>query len=455
MQNDTLFDELRSNSTVAKLLRHHTNNEIEQCLIGAMLFNNANMKKVIGRVSADDFSDPVHSIIFTEIMERAGAGRRVDHLLMADIAKACDDALRDVGGGMAYLADLASLVLSPAAAPDYADEIRSLAQRRRLIDAGLRAVVAAHEFVKVDEAVSVTIGEAEALVEGGGARTRAEVLAEMVGRAEKPAKIYSTGYPGLDKVMGGGLHAGRMYCIAGTGKAGKSMLAGGISRNLNVNGVRHGYLALEMGALEIEQRQVAREIGTHSMALLGEVRPEVVGRVGRCAAQAANGVWNNVLYADMPGGTFDRLRTEVLSLRYRHRCVGVIVDYWQLVSGRPGGQSEEEHLRRVAEWMAATAKRLDIWFVVLAQLTDDGEATAISRTGMLRNADQVYFLRYTDMDMGRWLQCMASRYTPPTDIGSKDDAAIKLEYPGPHFRDWTDRGVDPAAMQAQREMVEG
>ncbi|MFP5513208.1 MAG: DnaB-like helicase N-terminal domain-containing protein [Alphaproteobacteria bacterium] len=453
--NDSLFEMLATLPMVSKLLRHHTNPDVEQALLGVLLTSQGAFARTVGRVTADDFADPVHAVIFDAIAERVGKGRRVDHLLLADVAKDCDEALRDVGGGQAYLAQLAATPMLPTAIPDYSDTLRGLAQRRRLIEAGLRAIVGAHEARRPDEAVAAAIGEAEALVDDGGAKTRAQVLAEMVEGMQRPAKIYSTGYPCLDKAMGGGLHAGRVYCFGGLGKSGKSMLAGGISRNLNAYRTRHGYLALEMGALEIEQRQVAREIGTHSMALLGNVHATILGRVGQVAARAAEGDWNDVLYVDMPGGTFDRLRTEVLSLRYRHRCVGAIVDYWQLVSGRPNGMSEEEHLRRVAEWLASAAKRLGMWFVVLAQLTDDGEATAISRTGMLRNADQVYFIRFGDLDKSRWLECKASRYTPPKDIGEKDDPSLLLEYPGPHFRDWTDRGTDPAAVQAQHELAEG
>jgi replicative DNA helicase len=452
--NDSLFDMLATLPMVSKLIRHHTNPEVEQGLLSVLLTSPRTFAKTIGRVSADDFFDPIHAVIFEAISERVGGGRVVDHRLLLDVAKDCDEALRDVGGGQAYLAELAGTPMLPSAVGDYADTLRGLAQRRRLIETGLRAIVGAHEARRPDEAVAAAIGDAESLVDNGGAKTRAQVLAEMIDGMQRPAKIYSTGYPCLDKAMGGGLHAGRVYCFAGLGKSGKSMLAGGISRNLNAYRTRHGYLALEMGALEIEQRQVAREIGTHSMALLGNVHSEILGRVGQVAARAADGDWNDVLYVDMPGGTFDRLRTEVLSLRYRHRCVGVIVDYWQLVSGRPNGMSEEEHLRRVAEWLASAAKRLGMWFVVLAQLTDDGEATAISRTGMLRNADQVYFIRFGDLDKSRWLECKASRYTPPKDIGAKDDPSLLLEYPGPHFRDWTDRGVDPAAAQAQHDMAE-
>ncbi|WP_376989723.1 DnaB-like helicase N-terminal domain-containing protein [Azospirillum rugosum] len=436
------------------MLNRHANPEVEQALLGALLTQPAAFGRTVGRITAEDFADPVHAAIYDAIAERVSQGRTVDHRLLGDVADSCNDVLQEFGGGRTYLAGLAGGAGLPSSVIDYADTIRQLAVRRRLIDAGLRAIVLADETQRIEDAVSVVIGDAEALVDGGGAKTRSEVLAAMVAGMEKPGKVYPTGYPSIDKAWGGGMYAGRMYCIAGKGKAGKSALAGGISYALNRAGVRHAYLALEMGAQEIEQRQVARELGTHSMALIGHVHATILARAGQYAATAEQQRLNNVVYVDMPGGTMDRLRTEILAAKHRHRCAGVIVDYWQLVTGRPPGTSEEEHLRRVAEWLAATVKRLGIWVLILAQLTDDGEATAVSRTGMNRNADQLYFLRDCNIDACRWLEGKASRYTPTTDIGSASEPALKLVYPGPHFEDWGARGNDDTR-QAQMDMAEG
>lgn len=454
MHSETAFTDLRGIPAISRMLNRHANPDVEQALLGALLTQPATFGRTVGRITAEDFADPVHAAIYDAVSERVSQGRTVDHRLLSDVADVCNDVLQEVGGGRAYLAGLAGAAGLPTSVIDYADTIRQLANRRRLIDTGLRAIVMADESPRVEDAVSTVIGEAEGLVDGGGAKTRAEVLAAMVEGMKKPGKVFSTGYPSIDKAWGGGLYAGRMYCIAGKGKAGKSALAGGISYHLNQAGVRHAYLALEMGALEIEQRQVAREIGTHSMALIGNVHPSILGRVGQYAVTAEQNRLNNVVYVDMPGGTMDRLRTEILAAKYRHRCAGVIVDYWQLVTGRPPGTSEEEHLRRVAEWLAAVVKRLGIWVLILAQLTDDGEATAVSRTGMNRNADQLYFLRDCDLDGARWLEGKASRYTPTTDIGSEDEPALKLVYPGPHFEDWAARGYD-GTRQARMGMAEG
>jgi Phage Terminase len=93
----------------------------------------------------------------------------------------------------------------PMAVPDYADQVRDAARRRRLMDAALTTLVAAAEGSDVDDAISATISTAESLIDGGRSKTRAEVLRAAVAAMEKPAPVYPTGLPALDRVMGGGL----------------------------------------------------------------------------------------------------------------------------------------------------------------------------------------------------------------------------------------------------------
>ncbi|MEI6987496.1 MAG: DnaB-like helicase C-terminal domain-containing protein, partial [Rhodospirillaceae bacterium] len=163
----------------------------------------------------------------------------------------------------------------------------------------------------------------------------------------------------------------------------------------------------------------------------GNVSQDIYNRVSLMALNTPD----HTLYIDLPGATFDELRSEVLAARHRHHVTGIIVDYWQLVTGRAKGISEEEHLRVVAQWLASAAKRLGIWVLVLAQLADDGEATAVSRTGLNRASDQVYFLRRKPDSEWAWMEQRFTRYTPPGDVGSEALPALRMR-PGPYFEDW-------------------
>lgn len=414
---------------VQTLAARNSNRETEELVLAAALNLPQGYALTVGRCDANDFFDATHAALFTEIADRRTQGRAVDGALLREMAERME--AEGQTGARALLAHLSATLVLPANVAGYAEELRTLARRRRLMEVGLTAIQLADRAENIDDVVSATIAEVERLVSDGKARNRSEVLRQVVSSLERPGAIFSTGLPSLDRAMGGGLEVGRVYAIAGRGKAGKSMLAGTISHNLNRRGVKHAYAALEMGAAEIETRKIAYDLGTNSLALRGQVGTALLGRVGTYAAEAPD----NMIYIDMPGGTIQQLRAEVMAARHRHRCTGVIVDYWQLIGGRDRAMSEEEHLRRVAEWLAAAAKRLGIWVLVLAQLADDGEATAVSRTGLSRNADQLYFIRGEADSPCRWLEMKLSRFTPVADVGGPDLPAFRIEGPGPFFRD--------------------
>lgn len=386
-----------------------------------------------GRLSAADFGLAAHVQIFAAAARRIEAGRPTDAALFADLAADLEPAFADEPGGAgAYLAEIAGVGAAAIDFRGYVEEVAELSRRRRLHAAALAAAGAAlNRGLPLVESVSSLLADAETLVDGGRGKARREVLASLVNAVHRPAPVDACGLPSLDRALAGGLHRGRVYCVAGLSKRGKTMFATTISHHLNKTGIKHAYVALEMGSQEIEQRQAARDLRVSSLALLGEVDQSLRRRLADYAVTAES----NTHYIDLPGGTIDELRSEVLAAVHRHCCRGIIIDYWQLISGRGRGVTEEEHLRLVAQWLAAAAKRLKIWVLVLAQLADDGEATAVSRTGMNRAADMLLFIRGDADAEQRWIEMRASRYTPVGDIGSRNVPAFKIIQPGPHICD--------------------
>ncbi|MBP7334940.1 DnaB-like helicase C-terminal domain-containing protein [Niveispirillum sp.] len=414
---------------IQALVDRNWSQETELMVLAAALNLPHGFALTVGHCDAGDFFDPIHAALFTEIADRRTQGRAVDAALLRELAERME--AEGQAGVRDLLRHLTGTLVLAANVTGYAEDLRNLARRRRLMEVTLTACQRADRAENIDDLVSATIAEVEGLVGGGKARHRFEVLRQVVSGLERPGAIFSTGLPSLDRVMGGGLEVGRFYAIAGRGKAGKSLLAGTISHHLNRRGVKHAYAALEMGAAEIETRKIAHDLGTNSLALRGQVGAALLGKVGTYAAEAPD----HMIYIDMPGGTMQQLRAEVMAARHKHRCTGIIIDYWQLVGGRDRAVSEEEHLRIVAQWLAAAAKRLGIWVLVLAQLADDGEAPAVCRTGLNRNADQLFFIRGEADSPDRWLEMKLSRFTPVADIGGPDAPAFRIEGPGPFFRD--------------------
>jgi AAA domain/DnaB-like helicase N terminal domain/Homeodomain-like domain len=117
------------------------NIEAEQCLLGAILINNDALINIVSRVDAEDFFEPIHREIFEICSGLIGDGRvaspiTVKTFLPADLNAAgltCNQ----------YLARLCAEATTIINAPDYADLIRDLADRRRLIAAAENVVIAA------------------------------------------------------------------------------------------------------------------------------------------------------------------------------------------------------------------------------------------------------------------------------------------------------------------------
>jgi replicative DNA helicase len=427
------------------LVRKLANVPLEGDLIGMCLTNPKAYQHTIGRLYAEDFYEPVHAWLFREISKRMEAAQLINHNTIREFCTRLDkqfpnafspENLSDWGSITARtMAEYVSRLIADAPgaglAASHAEQLHELAIRRRVVDVAIQTISEAVDSDQADLVVGDSLERFECILGAGKGVSRDTVIAGIIDRTQNPAAIYETGYAALDLAMGGGMEVGRVYGVAGLGKMGKSLLAGGVSQNLERNGVPHTYIALEMGAAEIEGRAIAAELGLNSMQLRGFVHASTQNRLIEYRQQ----IGNAIRYVDMPGGDFSRLRSEVMAAKWRHGSTGIILDYWQLIGGRDRGVSEEEHLRRVAEWLAAAAKRLKIWILIMAQLADDGEATAISRTGLNRNVDQLYFIRGDRENPTRWLQMRASRYTPTDDVGSEGNHPFIICAPGPAWKE--------------------
>jgi hypothetical protein len=110
----------------------------EQAVLGAMLRDRQTVLEVTELLDGPHFYSPRHELIYTTIRRRMGRLEPIDpHLIAADLRNT-NDLVRC--GGPAYLAELHThgIAVPTDAALYYADILRDLAGRRRLIAAGQR-----------------------------------------------------------------------------------------------------------------------------------------------------------------------------------------------------------------------------------------------------------------------------------------------------------------------------
>ncbi|WP_051871809.1 DnaB-like helicase N-terminal domain-containing protein [Streptomyces sclerotialus] len=117
------------------------NLEAEQSVLGAMLLSAEAIAEVVETLDSGDYYRPAHETIHRAVCELHDQGQPADPITVADhLAKRGD--LGRVGGA-SYLHTLIQAVPTTAHAEHYAEIVREKAERRRLIEAGMRLVQAA------------------------------------------------------------------------------------------------------------------------------------------------------------------------------------------------------------------------------------------------------------------------------------------------------------------------
>ncbi len=248
-------------------------------------------------------------------------------------------------------------------------------------------------------------------------KTQTDVIREFYDQ-QKNQKLTPTGFRGFDQLTGG-LRAGCMYGFGGYAKSGKTMFAGTISGNLGMTGHKHLYVAMEMGAAHIEARQQARFSGCRIPDLK---EPDYAM------------IKNNTLYSDAAGISWGELQQKMLLAVHKHKVEGVIIDYWQLITGQNPRETEEKHLRDIAQGLADFAKKHSIWIILLAQTNDDGKIFA--GRGLTKACDVLMTLQEVEGDVNqRWLRMEATRSTQRLDLGDNKFGYLTIDANGPYMRE--------------------
>lgn len=390
------------------------NLDAEQWLLGGLLVNNLALVDI--ELKATDFYHDPHQDIFNKMKEFMRNNGEFSYIDFAAWRKDEAEYVRNVAN--------AAIGRDTETLKGYAAMVKELSRKRKVYGA-LKDAEFLIESKTSDEVLSYirTVTEDDENLEAF--KTSAQVRAKILEGFKLPPVFYPTGFQNIDAAMGGGMYEGLTYGFCGAEKAGKTTLAHSISYNLQC---KHLYVAMEMGALQIEQRNMAREMGVNSLVFLK--RPDDL------ATRAITTKDNpNIIYHDAPGATLDEVLNAIGKAVLKFDVKGIILDYWQLVGGQQRGESEERHLRRVAQSIADYARKKKLWCILLAQMNKEGQL--FGGNGLRKACDQLYMIESCEDESGRWLRMDASRYTFRSDVGGDLGPALQLDTKqGPHFKEW-------------------
>ena len=350
-----------------------------QSVAGSILIDAACLPAVRQQVRADDFEVAADRAIFEAACRLADAGQAVDAVTIVQDARKHGTDVSD-----AYAADLLRITPTAANAAQYASAVHSEAVRRRLSDIGVRLMDACEDQTNTPAGI---ITEAMSALETAdtapqtGMRTSPDTLSAFLDyRAQLEsgqAVTVGTGYPGLDKLLGGGMLNQGLYILAARPGCGKTTLGLKIAESAAKTGACL-FFSLEMSAEQITARRIAAESGLSIGRLM-------VGRGLSDAEQAKLASAASVLSTHdfrlnrAPGASVSDI-AQAAQLTNGLRLI--VVDYLGLVRSDERGLSIYERVTRNSAALKSLARSRNVPILCLCQLNRASEQRSDKQPSM-------------------------------------------------------------------------
>lgn len=399
-----------------------SNIEAERALIGAVMLNNDAFRRVASIVQPRDFYEGVHRQIWEVTAAVIAKGQVATPITLKDYL---GDA--DLGGGvtpLAYLARLSKEATTVLNAPDYAKGVRQASLMRDLITLGQTIISNAYD-APVEATAEGIFGEMQAEFEMLQPRMSAgrsdfrsfdAVADEAIDRMSQDwqndgqPRGLTTGLTALDEMMGG-LESPDLIILAGRTAMGKTALAVNITvaaakelrdrrqRQQKKTGVV-GFFSLEMGDTQLFDRMISAETGVPSWRIRRrKMSKEEFERV----INTTRDLRGLPLHIDQTGNIpLTELISKARSLKKRQGLELLVVDYLQLIKGKPAGrdQNRSQEVGDIAATLKGLAKELQVPVIALSQVGRQVERQDNKRPGLSdlsesgaieNNADHVLF----------------------------------------------------------------
>ena len=205
----------------------HANKTAEQVVLGVALREGNSLGWIRSMVpSVDCFSIYKHQVIWNAIMSLADSGVWVEG---STVAGSLDSVALAQAGGAGYIAGLSQTQARMEAVEATCAALRSLWTRRRALQRLTEALLQAEDIeTDIVETIGSIAGDLGTIARerdlGKGLISISSLAADYDPRVQPKREGLPTGFKGIDKALGGGLHPGRLYILAATPGQGKTSI---------------------------------------------------------------------------------------------------------------------------------------------------------------------------------------------------------------------------------------
>jgi len=350
---------------------HSEDNErtvLASCLIDPVALNDC-----MGILSAADFYELRHRVIFDAMRVLWNAGTCVDAMTVYQVLKASSH-LDDVGG-ISYVTGMTNDLLTSGNAKAYAGIVKNKALARDAI----KACIETQQKLIEGNAMTITqrlVAKLTKLTSGViqkrlmRAPELVDDVAEEFSAQMKPGGLLgvSSGFHELDKRLSG-LRGGDLIVVSADTSVGKTSFAGCVAEYV----AQHNdgdvlFCSVEMSGKELLKRYVCRAAEISPYDTDGWIR-----RQGAYAEALASASRLDNLVFDEQSATIDEVCAQARGLALNGRLELMIVDYLQLYMGEQG-EGRHREVASISRALKVLSKELGVPIMLLSQVNKDGQA---------------------------------------------------------------------------------
>lgn len=330
----------------------------ERVFLGAVL--NCQTRAADHDLKADDFTTPHLRRLFSICTQLEAQGKQADLVTVFDAAETDAELLAQLAAEAAVESSLIG---------QYAENIRTAARRRKLVDVCAKLIKSAQDAVKpLDEEIAkarIALDRISAETMTGDTVKGTDALVDFYtwlpeGDATPPI---STGLTRLDQHMNGGIRGGRLMVIGARPAVGKSALLSSVAVNALRKGQKVLYISREMGEREIISRMVS--------TLTGVTQGKIEGHTlsgGDYESVYKLGIDGDNIWISTRAGTPAAIRRIALQMCAAGGLDLICVDYMQLLhaDAKCGGRVEE--MGEISRALKLLALEMRIPIIAAAQV---------------------------------------------------------------------------------------
>ncbi|MCM1195088.1 MAG: replicative DNA helicase [Firmicutes bacterium] len=365
--------------------------EAEQNVLFCIMRNQAMQLEIMSKLSADDFYQPNHAVIFDAMKEISRRSHKVGEDSMSNSVNFTTvvDCLRRNGklaqvGDIDYILRLNEILPSSANYDEYISIVKRASMMRKLISICGEVTQKAYSSDSAEDVITYAEEEIFRLSQKDAnsglvafADATARTMLKINERFVNPdnCRGIQTGFKRFDS-MTNGLHGGELIVLAARPGVGKSTMAMNIVENVAKQGKTVAVYSLEMSNEQLVERLLSSMSAVSLKYIKNGQLPNGDGDIAKLR------VAQDIICSSMQlyGNDYANIRPSEISsqcrrLKAQHGLDLIVVDYIQLMNSdsKDANQGRQNEVASITRALKLIAKELNVPVIALSQLKRDAE----------------------------------------------------------------------------------